>query len=166
MFIEIIIFCLLRGSCPERWDDESILSERQHNFFKNYLSGRTQAVKLNGTRSTSRMIQTGVPQGSILALIMFVVYMNDMPKGISAYFNLFADDANTMKQIKSEATEGGIFHPTLRSQRVFPAGLALHEIKISHWFLIQQILEINESLTLNAFWIIHWDRISIITNWT
>ena len=50
-----------------------------HNLLRNYLSGRTQAVKLNGAWSSSRSIRTGVPQGSILGPLLFILYVNDLP---------------------------------------------------------------------------------------
>ena len=38
-------------------------------------------------------VKCGIPQGSVLTLIMFLVYVNDMTEGVSSYINMFADDA-------------------------------------------------------------------------
>ena len=42
-------------------------------------------------------MKSGLPQGSVLALIMFLVYVNDMTAGVSSYISLFTDDAKKMK---------------------------------------------------------------------
>ena len=45
-------------------------------------------------------VKSGVPQGSVLTPIMFLVYVNDMTERISTYLSLFADDAKLLMEIK------------------------------------------------------------------
>ena len=63
------------------------------NWFKSYLSDRQQYIEFNGTSSSILKIQTGVPQGSILGPLLFLIYMNDIHL-VSDKFNsiLYADD--------------------------------------------------------------------------
>ena len=64
-------------------------------WFKNYLSNRKQFVDLNNHKSSLLSINCGVPQGSILGPLLFIIYINDFCKSsnILSYI-LFADDSN------------------------------------------------------------------------
>ena len=63
-------------------------------FIKNYLSEREQRVIMVGFRSTYKPVVSGVPHGSILGPILFVLFTNDLPKGVDPGTNisLYADD--------------------------------------------------------------------------
>ena len=64
-------------------------------WMQSYLSGRKQFVSISGKNSETKEIQFGVPQGSILGPLLFIIYINDIPETASfAKFILYADDAN------------------------------------------------------------------------
>lgn len=65
------------------------------NWFKSYLSDRKQFVSIDNTNSETKLISCGVPQGSILGPLLFLVYINDLNKAIlsSKVFH-FADDTS------------------------------------------------------------------------
>ena len=66
-----------------------------HAWFKSYLSNRSQYVTIQGKSSTTMSLKHGVPQGSILGPLLFVIYINDIPNiNKFAKFILYADDAN------------------------------------------------------------------------
>ena len=65
------------------------------DWFSSYLHNRQQLVNYYGCESDLKTIKCGVPQGSILGPLLFVLYINDLPQ-VSEYFMpiLFADDTN------------------------------------------------------------------------
>ena len=65
------------------------------DWFKSYLTNRTQYVDCNGISSSIRKIETGVPQGSILGPLLFIIYMNDIHTvSNNLNFILYADHTN------------------------------------------------------------------------
>ena len=65
------------------------------NWFKSYLSNRSQYVDYSGISSELQYIRCGVPQGSILGPLLFLLYINDLSRVSSLLFSmLFADDSN------------------------------------------------------------------------
>ena len=64
-------------------------------WFKSYLTNRTQFVSYNVTNSHTLSIATGVPQGSILGPLLFMIYMNDIHNASSKFHAiLFSDETN------------------------------------------------------------------------
>ena len=69
-------------------------------LFQNYLNNRKQRVVLNGSFSEYSKIASGVPQGSILGPLLFIIYINDLGKHIKSNINFFADDTMLFSVVK------------------------------------------------------------------
>ena len=72
------------------------------NLFKSYLSERSQFVSIGGTSSPLRTINTGVPQGSILGPLLFIIYINDLHMASDKFnYILYADDTTLIGNISN-----------------------------------------------------------------
>lgn len=68
---------------------------KMHDWLKSYLTDRMQYVKINTQTSHKKRINCGVPQGSILGPLLFLLYVNDLKNALNkSYCILFADDTN------------------------------------------------------------------------
>ena len=72
------------------------------NLIKHYLTDRSQRVLLNGQCSNWQPILVGVPQGSILGPLFFLMYINDLPDGLKSNVKLFADDTSLFSVVKNK----------------------------------------------------------------
>ena len=76
------------------------------NWFHSYLSGRLQYVSLDGFNSQVHLIDRGVPQGSILGPLLFLIFINDFPNCTNFFkFTLFADDSTLTCKFNNIPTE-------------------------------------------------------------
>lgn len=94
-------------------DHKILLSKLQYygvngaelKFFHSYLNNRKQYVEVNEYCSNTNLINTGVPQGSILGPLLFLIYMNDIPSSSKAFdFILYADDTTLVSTVNLSAT--------------------------------------------------------------
>ena len=68
----------------------------ENNWFRSYLTGRTQFVSILGFDSNTKPVSHGVPQGSVLGPLLFLLYINDLHTALSSKVFHFADDTNLL----------------------------------------------------------------------
>ena len=71
------------------------------NWIQDFLSNRKQRVVIKGESSDWTDVTSGIPQGSVLGPILFLVYINDLPGAIKGLMKIFADDAKVYYEIES-----------------------------------------------------------------
>ena len=64
------------------------------NLLKSYLSNWKQRVLINSSESDWGQIESGVPQGSVIGPLLFLIYKNDLEIGIKSHIKFFADDTS------------------------------------------------------------------------
>ena len=90
------------------------ISGELYNLLENYLSGRFQRVILNGQTSSWRPVLAGVPQGSILGPLLFLIYINDLPNELKSNAKLFADDTSLYTIVKDKNESANILNNDLQ----------------------------------------------------
>jgi hypothetical protein len=77
------------------------MGETLINWVRSFISNRKQRVMLNGKFSKWESVTSGVPQGSVLGPVLFLMYINDLPDAISQCTKIFADDTKIYGKIEN-----------------------------------------------------------------
>ncbi len=70
-------------------------------WIENFLSGRSQSVVVENSKSPTAPVTSGVPQGSVIGPALFLVYINDLPEQVKSEIRLFADDTIIYRKINT-----------------------------------------------------------------
>ena len=92
---------------------------RTLNWITNFLSGRQQRKVINDSKSSWQPVKRGIPQGSVLGPVLFLIHITTMPDKIASKIYLFADDAKLYRRIEDKSDATGI-HEDLQSLETWP----------------------------------------------
>ena len=73
------------------------------SWISDFLIGRIMQVSVSGTTSTTRDVSSGVPQGSVLGPLLFLVYVNHLPSYIRSKCKFFADDLKIYLKVRHDS---------------------------------------------------------------
>ena len=110
-----------------------------YELIKDFISNRKQRVVLNGIESSWEDIKSGVPQGSVLGPLLFLIYINDLTDNISSNMRLFVDDSSLFVRVRN----------VQESQDQLMEDLG----KITHWAFLWK-MEFNPDITKQAIEVI------------
>ena len=68
------------------------ISDSCFDLFKSYLTNRKQIVVVDGVKSQMEQVKAGIPQGSRLGPLLFIIYINDIKEDLESELLIFADD--------------------------------------------------------------------------
>ena len=104
-------------------------------LFQSFLIGRQQRVVLNGQHSKWAPVLAGVPQGSILGPLLFLIYINDLPENLESSAKLFADNTSLFSTVYNFSESANLLNDDLK--------------KISRWAFKWKML-FNPDITKQA----------------
>ena len=87
------------------------------DWFRHFLTDRYQRVIVRGSQSNWSPVKSGVPQGTILGPILFLIYINDLPSEIQSSIKLFADDTKIYRKLVDKVTDTSILQSDLDRMR-------------------------------------------------
>ena len=115
------VFLDMSKAFDKVWHEGLIFKLKQNGIegklltlFENYLSNRKQRVVINGALSDWGEIKSGVPQGSVLGPLLFLVYINDLEEGVKSSVKFFADDTSLFSVVHDSQVSADELNHDLR----------------------------------------------------
>ena len=136
------VFLDISKAFDKVWHDGLIFKLKQNGvdgrllkLFESYLRDRQQRVVINGSYSEYLPIESGVPQGSVLGPLLFLIYINDLEKNIKSKIKFFADDTMLFSIVKDPAVSATELN---------------HDLNIIRQWAHQWKMEFNPDITKQA----------------
>lgn len=116
-----VVFCDISKAFDKVWHKGLLFKLRRAGvsgnvieWFADYLSNRWQRVCLRSYSSSWKHVRAGVPQGSILGPILFLIYINDIVQDVGANIRLFADDTSLYVIVEDPILAANLINNDLR----------------------------------------------------
>ena len=75
------------------------IRRKLYRWIETFLTNRKQHVAVNGQKSSKNLVLRGVPQGSVLGPLLFVIFINDLPAAVENEACMFADDTKIYQEV-------------------------------------------------------------------
>ena len=115
------VFLDISKAFDKVWHEGLLLKLKEHglsgqllSLIENFLSDRQQRVLLNGQFSEWKDISAGVPQGSVLDPLFFLIYINDLPIGLLSNVKIFAHDTSLFSVLQDPTISCNVLNHDLR----------------------------------------------------
>ena len=126
--------------------------------FKSCLNKREQFTSINNTHSDKKNISCGIPQGSILGPLLFLIYINDLPNVLKKLYSiLFANDTNVFLKGNNLNSLSTIINEELNKLSIWLASNKLTlNIEKSHYVIFQRarLKQSNMNISLKNSWVL------------
>ena len=106
------------------WPDGLLVKLKQNEvsgnllgLIKRFLSDRAERLSLSGKTSDWECMRAGVPQGSILGPLFFLIYVNDLATDLKSNVKLFADDTSLFSRVSDALETANILNEDLHKIR-------------------------------------------------
>ena len=116
-----VVFCDISKAFDRVWHRGLLFKLRRMgisgsllSWFSSYLDQRKQRVAIEGCLSDILFVKAGVPQGSILGPLLFLMYINDIVEDIGSYIKLFADDTSLYMIVEDPNSTADLMDADLR----------------------------------------------------
>ena len=104
-----VVYCDFRKAFDSVPHERLMLKVRNYgidgqlaNWIEDFITGREQRVCINGKSSRWVKVTSGVPQGSVLGPLLFVIFINDLPESILSGVKMYADDTKIFQLVNNE----------------------------------------------------------------
>ena len=87
-----MIVCLFLAYCSNYQNWPWGFSGETLRWFSSFLTNRQQSVRVKGSSSNTQCLISGIPQGTVVGPLLFLIFINDLPKSMTNNCSIFADD--------------------------------------------------------------------------
>ena len=124
--LSCIVFCDISKAFDRIWHKgllyklkEHVISDSLLTWLSNYLKNRKKKVVIQATKSKLLPLRAGVPQGSVLGPLLFLIYVNDTAESLLSLTRLYADDSSLYYSASSLRDIEGIINYDLRNVSIW-----------------------------------------------